>query len=109
MDGEVQGNEGIDIVPVEVEGSDSAANNDVGIEDADDEVAELPVDDTDAHADEQVAEEEPAREGAQTVEAAADETDELVVSEWPDPKDPKAIATLDTHGDDDRDASAGGG
>ena len=43
--------------------------------------------------------------------AAAPADDELVVSEWPDPNDARAIATLETRdgdGDDDRDASAGG-
>ena len=52
---------------------------------------------------------------APDTEAAPDETaatpgdDELVVSEWPDPADARAIATLETRdGDDDRDASAGG-
>lgn len=43
-------------------------------------------------------------------EAPAEDTDveELVVSEWPDPSDAKAITTLETREDDDRDASAGG-
>lgn len=44
------------------------------------------------------------------VDDVGDVTEELVVSEWPDPSDAKAIATLETRkdDDDDRDASAGG-
>jgi len=38
-----------------------------------------------------------------------DETEELVVSEWPDPNDDADVATLETRDDKDRDASAGGG
>ena len=49
----------------------------------------------------------PPEEAAASAEAPGD--DELVVSEWPDPADARAIATLETRdGDDDRDASAGG-
>ncbi len=43
-----------------------------------------------------------------TAQAADAGDEELVVSEWPDPTDAKAIATLETRSDDDRDASAGG-
>lgn len=51
--------------------------------------------------------EAPPEEAAASTEAPGD--DELVVSEWPDPADAGAIATLETRdGDDDRDASAGG-
>ncbi len=103
---EVQADGGVEIVPVEVEGAELAANNDVGI-DADGEDQESAVLPEGAGADEPGETVEQAPE--ETDVAAEDDVEELVVSEWPDPQDPKAIATLETRSDDDRDASAGGG
>ena len=40
---------------------------------------------------------------------SGDDTEELVVSEWPDPTDDAEVATLETRDGKDRDASAGGG
>ncbi|MEE4161582.1 MAG: SMC-Scp complex subunit ScpB [Woeseiaceae bacterium] len=40
---------------------------------------------------------------------SGDDTEELVVSEWPDPNDDAEVATLETRDGKDRDASAGGG
>ncbi len=69
----------------------------VGIEDAA-EAADVGAEATDS---------EPVSGDA--VEDPGDDIEELVVSEWPDPGDAKAITTLETHkDDDDRDASAGG-
>ena len=54
--------------------------------------------------------EEPAAEEAADTSADASGDDELVVSQWPDPNDARAITTLKTSEDeDDRDVSAGGG
>lgn len=103
-DGDVQAEPGVEIVPVEVEGADSAANNDVGIEDDGEDSDSL------AEAGSEVAAQETVDDSpGEAADAARDDEEELVVSEWPDPQDPKAIATLETHSDDDRDASAGGG
>ena len=105
-EGGVEAEEGVDIVAVEIEGSEAAANNDVGIEAPDEErpeAAEATSDDEpETPADDDAA-------GDDADDAATEDVDELVVSEWPDPQDPKAIATLETRDDDDRDASAGGG
>ena len=48
-------------------------------------------------------------EGSESDVAAPDDEEELVVSEWPDPNKPTAIASLETRkADDDKDASANG-
>ena len=104
----IAANEDVDALPTE----EPAA------EDGEPAAAELADDDAPADGPEQEAD----LAEASTTElpaAAADEagatpgSDELVVSEWPDPSDARAIATLETRdGDDDRDAdrdaSAGG-
>ncbi len=78
---------------------------------ADDEAAE-----TDAAADDSQPASADASDGAEPAEDAEPASDsddeELVISEWPDPGDARAIATLETsdgEDEDDRDASAGGG
>ncbi len=106
-DADVQAGGGVDIVPVEVEGAETAANNDVGIEAEGDE-GDMPLEAASDDEPEQAAEHVDESPG-EAAGAAGDDVEELVVSEWPDPQDPKAIATLETHDDDDRDASAGGG
>lgn len=107
-DGGVQADDGVDIVPVEVEGADSAANNDIGIaadsESADVSAAPVGASDGDESMEQTGDGSEDDAEGK-----PADDVEELVVSAWPDPQDAKAIATLETHPDDDHDASAGGG
>ena len=105
-EGGVEAEEGVDIVAVEIEGSEAAANNDVGIEAPDEEFSEA-VEATSDDKPEALADDDAA--GDDGDDTAAEDVDELVVSEWPDPQDPKAIATLETRDDDDRDASAGGG
>ncbi len=105
-EGRVEAEEGVDIVAVEIEGSEAAANNDVGIEAPDEELPEA-VEATSDDEPEALADDDAAGDDAD--DAATEDVDELVVSEWPDPQDPKAIATLETRDDDDRDASAGGG
>lgn len=48
-------------------------------------------------------------EAADAGEEAADEEEQLVVSEWPDPNKPTAVTSLETReADDDKDASANG-
>lgn len=78
-------------------------------DEADENIPVMPVavEDEDAGADESALDVDEA-----AVEASADADDdveELVVSEWPDPSDAKAITTLETREEDDRDASASGG
>ena len=74
----------------------------VGIADADPDAEPVEAEAESPLADDVV---EAAAEEAESVD---DDVEELVVSEWPDPNDAKAIATLETRKDDDRDASAGG-
>ncbi|MEO1247925.1 MAG: SMC-Scp complex subunit ScpB [Pseudomonadota bacterium] len=100
----------------QAETADSEAEADA-VEDGQDEVADSEVE-TDVvetlpdDADETSAEspEEPSDSAGAEDESTGDE---LVVSQWPDPADARAIATLRTNkddkDDDDRDASAGGG
>ena len=113
----------VDAVPV----GDDASVEEAG---ATDEQVEPVAEDQEASAEDSVAEEAVAEDAgpdtpddgdAQASEPVADESakasaeasssdDELVVSQWPDPNDARAIATLKTsEDDDDRDVSAGGG
>ena len=110
-----QPEEGTDFVAVDSEAGESAANNDVGVEDAEepvaaeagDDAAETSIDSNDASEALSDSEDAPDHSGADASTETSD--DELVVSEWPDPQDARAIATLETREEDDRDASAGGG
>jgi len=117
-----------DIAAVPVEGDDASAVEAAATED----LVEPAAADEEASAEEPVAEEVEADDesgdqasdlvAGESAGAPADESDgesadassnddELVVSQWPDPNDARAIATLKTseEDDDDRDVSAGGG
>ena len=110
-----QPEEETELVAVGSEAGESAANNDVGVEDAEEQVEAEAGDDateTSSNGDDAAealsdSEDAPDHSGADASTETSD--DELVVSEWPDPQDARAIATLETREEDDRDASAGGG
>ena len=81
-------------------------------EDASAQEAAVGTADPNAGGDSEASTSEPAgEESDETSSDASSSDDELVVSQWPDPNDARAIATLKTseEDDDDRDVSAGGG
>ena len=89
-----------DVPKVHVEGAPEHSH-DADDSDNDDDAEDVKSDDEDTDINE-----------ALVVEDAEEHTDELVVSEWPDPADSVPVATLKTHnGDDDseNDVSASGG
>jgi segregation and condensation protein B len=99
-----------EVVAVESAMDESAANNDVGIEDSASSAEPAPVDD----ANDGSAEEEETDDGGATSDEGVDDSEPdadeaVVVSEWPDPQDSEDIPTLEPEEEDDRDASAGGG
>jgi segregation and condensation protein B len=99
-----------EVVAVESAMDESAANNDVGIEDSASSAEPAPVDD----ANDSSAEEEETDDGGATSDEGVDDSEPdageaVVVSEWPDPQDSEDIPTLKPEEEDDRDASAGGG
>ena len=99
-----------EVVAVESATEESAANNDVGIEDSASSAEPVPEDEADdGPADEAETDGADATSDEGNEESENDTDEALAVSEWPDPQDAEDIPTLEPEEDDDRDASAGGG
>lgn len=91
------------------EETDGAATEEAAPQDGDTVSGEPDVDEPDPAPQTADPAETPEAQAVPDEAAATPGDDELVVSEWPDPGDARAIATLETRdGEDDRDASAGG-
>ena len=115
--GEVSAPPAADGEPVAANDGEAESNVEALVDESGDDVPVMPVaveeDDTEDDTEDNAEAEDAVPETGEAVEDAVSESDddveELVVSEWPDPNDAKAIATLETREDDDRDASASGG